>query len=616
MISERAHPAELSRPRVAARRSVRQGGLVRILRPTSFLPIVLLTTLATLLLAPADSSAAADPVLSAIASAKKAHKITFAETKAFRATWLASGSAARRAPSAQRRKEIANVRAYTTKLARRHMLTPDRIEPVLLSVKATTYVMRYVKRFPRHEQDMTIPGELAVFKYYSGRGVQWQPFETLKQAMGYVTVPVPQTQHARDYAKRLLELAVPRNGALTWEYYFAFGGPSTPWISSLSQALATEFFQRVSSQLQLALTYPDEEYIETGAPTVTQREIATLSKASEQAMRAFLLAPSRGGLSVRQGTGRWFLLYPFNRAQRILNGHLQVLINVERVADVTKSPAAKSIVAAGVRSVVPLLPRFDTGGWSRYQLGQEADLNYHDFMTSQFKKLGAASSTIPQRDVFHAWYDKLSDYRVTAPEITVDTRGTAPIIPVIDGFRDTSSLSWTTDKRSRDTVVITAANGKPVRRLTVQGGTGRHFVSWNGRNSANRMVPAGTYSAAMDSVDIIGNRRHTLFPQKLIVLIDTEPPAATSFQLIARGKKSTTVRVVASDQGSAYIDARVELGGRTVGHKRGGRYGAIDVTVPYALASVHGMTLKLRDSSGNTTVIPLRTPIVVPAASE
>ena len=248
--------------------------------------VALLAILALCIVLPAPASAATvDPVLASITAATN-RGITAADARAYRATWLASGSAARRAPGAARRREVQAVRTYTTNLAKRKQLTADRLEPVLLSVKATTYVMRYGRSFPRHEQVVTMPGELAVFKYYSGRGVQWQPFESFKLGMQYVNVPIPQTQKARVFAKRMLELAVPRNGALTWEYYFPFGGPASPWTSSLSQALATEFFHRTATQLQLASTYPEEEYIETGAPAITAAEVERVRTSASQTLRA------------------------------------------------------------------------------------------------------------------------------------------------------------------------------------------------------------------------------------------------------------------------------------------------------------------------------------------
>ena len=91
-----------------------------------------------------------------------------------------------------------------------------------------------------------MPGEPVVFTYYSGRGVQCQPFETFKD--GHVARSTRSCRRSRRRARSRIACSsspVPRGTALVWEYYFPFGGPSTPWTSSISQALGTEFFHRL-----------------------------------------------------------------------------------------------------------------------------------------------------------------------------------------------------------------------------------------------------------------------------------------------------------------------------------------------------------------------------------
>ncbi|MCW2973447.1 MAG: D-glucuronyl C5-epimerase domain protein, partial [Thermoleophilia bacterium] len=284
----------------------------------------------------AHAKAAADPVVKAIAKAKAAKTITYPESVRYTKTWAASASGARRASTSLRKREIANVRTLTVGLAKRGQLTGPRLEGVMLSVHATTWKMLSSTRFPSNQEALRIPDELAVFKYYAGSGVQYQPFETLKFAMTFVNVPVPDFVQARQVGDRLLELAVPRGNSLAFEYYFPFGGPASPWVSSLSQAVAADFFARLA--LLDATT--------TGAATETTA--SPYADAAQRATRSFAMSPIQGGVSVAQGTGSWYLIYPFAPSMRVLNAHLQSLVSLSLYNRAYPSPATQLLIDKGV----------------------------------------------------------------------------------------------------------------------------------------------------------------------------------------------------------------------------------------------------------------------------
>lgn len=532
--------------------------------------------------APSTHAATADPVIRAINVALMKKQITPADAARHRSTWWSAGSAARRSSTWARRNEVAAVRTYTTRLARSGGLTARRLEPVLLSVRATTWVMRNGS-FPRHEQKITIPGEIVVFKYYAGRGVQFQAFETFKLGMASVNLAVtPDAEDARRIADRMLQLGVWRGNSLVWEYYFPFGGPAAPWTSSISQALGTEFFQRV------AAVSPDGQ-------GTRYANVATAMS------RSFLRSSSSGGVSVKEGDGRWYLIYPFAPSQRILNGHLQVLVNLTRYAEAANSDSARLVVDEGIRGVVPLLPRFDTGAWSNYLPGQEADLEYHDFQTSQLRRL----ADITGNTAFRTYADRFATYRVTPPTLAIPGRGWPAIVPARDGFRDSIVVAYRADKRSRDTLRIVDANGLPVRTLTATGGRGVHRIVWDGRDSAGRLVLDGAYTGSITAVDVVGNSRTFQLPAPLTMQRDRQAPSLLSHAVRSAGATSTVVETRVADAGSAWVTVRVVLAGRAIAVRRGPRVGRVTLRIPRPVGTVRRAVLELTDSSGNRLLQPL-----------
>lgn len=533
--------------------------------------------------APARAAAAPAPdhVARAISTALAKQRISAEEARELRTTWAASARAARTARTSSRRAAVTAVRAYTSNLARSGGLTPERLRPALLSVEATTWTMLKAKDFPSHEEEVTIPGEVVVFTYYSGRGVQFQPFETYKEGLRQLNTLKPDVASARAIADRMLQLATPRGPALTWEYFFPFGGPSRPWTSSISQAVATEFFWRV-------------------ATAVPEAERATYATAAEASARSFQLGTRQGGVAVPQGKGRFYVMYPFAPGQRILNGHLQVLLNVNRYANASGSKVARSVVQAGITGVLPMLAKFDTGAWSNYQPGQEAELGYHEFQTDQLEKLG---DELPN-DTFADLGSRFNQYLETPPNITFPSTPIAPIFAARDGFRDTLSIPFTVDKRSRVTVVIAGADGVEVRRLTTWRGRGDGALVWDGLDSKRRPVPAGDYATRFTVTDVVGNRGFATDARPLGVRADTLAPTLRLMTVRERGT-TTLVTVNAFDLHSGYVTASVRLGDTVLATRRGPRAGTVTIRVPRPMSVVSAGELVLVDSSGNELVQPL-----------
>lgn len=544
----------------------------------------LLTALlaAALLCAPAANSAPAkDPVVQSINTALAAKRITPVDARDLRMTWAASARAARTARTSSRRASILAVRAYTTNLARSRGLTPERLKPALLSVEATTWTMLKSSDFPSHEEEVEIPGEPVVFTYYSGRGVQFQPFETYKQGLRELNTLKPDVEAARAIADRMLELAAPRGPALTWEYFFPFGGPSRPWTSAISQAVATEFFYRVGA-------------------AVPEAERAPYAGAAEAAARSFQLGTRQGGVASPQGKGSFYVMYPFAPSQRILNGHLQVLLNVNRYANASGSKVARAVVATGIVGVLPMLPKFDTGAWSNYQPGQEAELGYHEFQTEQLVKLGDETGNA----TFADYGLRFTNYLDTPPTITFPTSAIAPIFAARDGFRDSLVVPYSIDKRANATMVVFDATGTEVRRISYKRGRGAGSLTWNGLDSRGAPVAPGDYSAKFTVTDIVGNRAFVDHPLQLRVLKDELPPTLRLMTVRERGSV-TLVTANAFDLHSASMTAMVRLDGRVIATMRAPRSGNVTLRIAKAMSEVTRGELVLRDTSGNELVQPL-----------
>ncbi len=551
-------------------------------RLSHIIPAAIALIASALLLAPTASAARPkDPVLQAINTARVQGRITGVDARDLRRTWAASARAARVAHTSSRRASIVAVRAYTIRLARSRGLTPERLKPALLSVEATTWTMLKSADFPSHEEEVEMPGEVVIFTYYSGRGVQFQPFETYKQGLRELNTLKPDVAAARAIADRMLELATPRGPALTWEYFFPFGGPSRPWTSAISQAVATEFFYRVGQ-------------------AVPEADRARYAGAAEAAARSFQLHTGRGGVASPQGKGSFYVMYPFAPSQRILNGHLQVLLNVNRYANASGSKVARNVVNKGIIGVLPMLPKFDTGAWSNYQPGQEAELGYHEFQAEQLVKLGDETTN----PTFIDYGARFTQYLDTPPTLTFPTSRLIPIFAARDGFRDALRVPYVIDKRANATMVVFDSSNTEVRRISYKRGRGQGAIIWNGLDARGKPVPPGTYTAKFTVTDVVGNRAFVDLEQQLRVVADVLPPTLRLMTVRERGT-TTLVTANAFDVHSGYITAFVRIDGRVVASRRAPRAGSITLHVRKPMREVSRGELVLRDTSGNELVQPL-----------
>ena len=174
---------------------------------------------------------------------------------------------------------------------------------------------------------------------------------------------------------RMVALASERGGFTAWEYFFAFGGGTPPWISGLAQGTAMQALTRGSALLT------DPRYV-----AVARRALGAFERRPPIGVRA----PSASG------TGRHYLIYSFATGLRVLNGFLQSLVGLHDLADATGDRRALRLFRDGDRAAKREIPSYDTGAWSLYAAGaNESDLGYHrlvrDFLASLCERTRASA---------------------------------------------------------------------------------------------------------------------------------------------------------------------------------------------------------------------------------
>src|SRR6187551_996955 len=92
---------------------------------------------------------------------------------------------------------------------------------------------------PRDGADI-LDADGVVYRAFAGHGLQFHPLGNFARLNRLLTDG--DDTDAAFLAAALIGRAVPRLGALTWEYYFPFGGGYPPWTSGMVQAVAARAF--------------------------------------------------------------------------------------------------------------------------------------------------------------------------------------------------------------------------------------------------------------------------------------------------------------------------------------------------------------------------------------
>jgi hypothetical protein len=237
-------------------------------------------------------------------------------------------------------------------------------------------------------------------------------------------------------------------------------------------------------------------------------------------------------------SGPWIRLYGFDR-EVVLNAQLQAIVSLLDYADATGDGEASALAQQMIVTAQTLLPRFDTGDWSLYELGGAyATKEYELFVTQLLAKLAAKTQDPFWVDASHRFHG----YYYDPPAVTPGP-APQPIYPQpLDGFLDVAQIPITL---SQNASVTLAVGGKVATyRLT----RGDHVLTWT---PPEGLAP-GTYPATISATNRAG-RRTTVKLAPIVVAWDTAPPTVTA-QL-----QSGTIAWQATDPGTPSLALHVDF---------------------------------------------------------
>ncbi|HEV2061427.1 MAG TPA: D-glucuronyl C5-epimerase family protein [Solirubrobacteraceae bacterium] len=437
--------------------------------------------------APPRATAAQGPnVRATISRYERKGAITSEQAAEFRSTYY-DALRTRRRLSGQRRSELSAVIGQLETFARRGDLTASRLPILFLQLERNAQY--WAKNGPpgaRGPQPkvrpctggngspstrVVFPGDPVVFQWYAGQGLQIQQLATAgtanalaKACLEDEDVEQPcRPERFRRAMDRLVFLAANR-GFLAWEYYFAFGGGSPPWISGLAQATVMQALSRGSRYFE------DPRYLDV----------------ARRALGAFRTSPPRG-VRVRAGAGNHYLIYSFDSGLRVLNGFLQSLVGLFDYAEAAGDARARALFAAGDRRARQEIPAHDTGAWSLYSAGgAESDLGYHRLLRDFLQALCDRT----KRDPYCSTAGRFSRYMRERTRLKIH-RATAP------RRRRTARVTFSISKISCVTLRV-RREGRLVTSYVKVLGRGTRSLTWTPRRR-------GTYTVQVQAVDLMNH---------------------------------------------------------------------------------------------------------------
>ena len=415
-------------------------------------------------------------------------------------------------------------------------------------------------RVPGERVDVT-GDDGVVYRWFAGRGLEFHPlasFSALNNAAA-----ARNADATRTLADALLARAIPRGRRLIWEYSFRYGFGRPPWASGMAEALAAQALARAGALL--------------GDSGLTAA-----------ASRAFAAVPP---LLLQTTAGPWIRLYGFDR-EIVLNAQLQAALSLSEYGATAGDAAASALAQRLAAAAKALLPRFDTGDWSRYELGGGyAPLDYEQYVTTLLAKLAAQT-----QDPFWADAALRFQHYLGPPQVT-EGAPPATIYPQPqDGWLDVASIPITLSQRASVTLSVAGV----VRTYRLSGGP--HVLTW----APQPTLAPGTYPVTLSAVSYVG-KRATVRLAPVVVAWDTDPPAFPQ----APQLQGTTLSWQSSDAGTPWLHLVLELvdpaGGAAPQALDLGRQpvaGSTQVTVPSGTWQV---TLQATNSAGQTSTLALGT---------
>jgi hypothetical protein len=417
-------------------------------------------------------------------------------------------------------------------------------------------------RLPGAALDIT-DDDGVVYRWFPHLGFEFHPlanFAVLNNDAASGDAAATQT-----LAAALVARGIPRGTRLIWEYQFRFGVGRPPWASGLAQVVAAQALAR-------------------SAALVGDTNLGAA------AARAFASVPP---LLLSLPSGSWIRLYGFNR-EVVLNAQLQAILSLREYAKTSNDAAAAALAQRLDATTQALFPRFDTGDWSRYELGGAyASRSYQKFVTDLLAKLARQTQDpfwVETAQTFHAYY-------YDAPQVTQPTLPPATIWPQpLDGYLDVAPIQISLSMRASVTLAIAG------KVTTYRWAAGNHTVTWK---PPPGLVP-GTYPVQISAKSYAGNKKTvTLAP--IAVQWDTAAPTVTTPPTLV----DATLTWAFDDPGTPWLALAVDLADpngvnppQTVDLGQLATTGTTQVTLP---PGTWQATLRATNSAGLTTAVPLGT---------
>ena len=233
--------------------------------------------------------------------------------------------------------------------------------------------------------------EGVLYRWFNGQGLEFHPLGAFGALNAAAASQDPETTQV--LAQALVARGVPRQGRLVWEYSFRFGSGRPPWTSGMAQAVAAQALARAGALVQ--------------DPSL----IAAAARAYQSIGQLTQLVPA----------GTWIKLYSFNR-EIVLNAQLQAILSLYDYGDANADAGATALADTMKAATETMLPQFDTGDWSLYELGGfYAPKSYQLFVTQLLQKLAKRT----QEPFWLDAYARFRSYYYDPPVVTQTT----PTVP-------------------------------------------------------------------------------------------------------------------------------------------------------------------------------------------
>ncbi|HEX8075682.1 MAG TPA: D-glucuronyl C5-epimerase family protein [Thermoleophilaceae bacterium] len=438
---------------------------------------------------------ASSAVKRAVSVARSRHQITADEAAGYNRDYDAARRGRARIGGTNRA-ELSSVIGTLERIASRGQLSGGRMPALFLQLRRNTEFWTGDPKFPprtdipaepcqpastgggRAGARISFPSSELILQYYPGQGLQIQPLGNFGKANGlYTQCSTHKSGCDVDALRKLLDELVAirsgRGGFTTWEYWFYFSGGTPPWTSGMADATAIQALARGSKYLHVPA------YMK-----VARSALGVFDKSAPVGVRV------RG-----EGGGAHYLLYSFATGERVLNAFMQTLNGLYDYYALSHDKHALRLFREGDRSARRELPRYDTGAWTRYDLGgAEASLNYHALATDIVKHLCKRT----KMTTYCRYAKRFSGY-LTTPT-SVHYVGQRKV-----GAGSRTSLAFTIDKVSCVTVKVTDGSGRRVYRGQARFSRGRHAFTWKPRSP-------GSYTLGLSVLDLKKNHTDLSLP--------------------------------------------------------------------------------------------------------